>query len=361
MFTRSVARTAGAALAVAGLAISIAVTGGSAQAAPADRGADWLSGQLTDGALVSGGFASYGLSIDAAFALQAIGGHSTDVQAIRQAVTDNVGDYISGDSFGDTGSTYAGATAKSLVLAQSTGGDPRAFGGVNLIQRLNGVVTKSGPAKGRLADVSQFGDFANTLGQVLAVRGLTAAGSGQAAKARGFLLQQQCAAGYFRLNFAANHQAAHQSCGKNSPADPDATSYAVIELWKTSHGQPGLRAALTRAAAWLVGRQRPSGAFAGGTSTATPNTNSTGLATWALTTVGKCAQAKKASSWVRGLQVGPQPSGSKLAGQRGAIAYDKATLHQAEQDGITDGPTDLTLGKWQRSTAQAAPALLPGC
>jgi hypothetical protein len=61
---------------------------------------------------------------------------------------------------------------------------------------------------------------------------------------------------------------------------------------------------------------------------------------------------------VRGLQVGRQKTGSTLAGQRGAIAYDKATMRAAVRDGINDA----TVGTWQRSTAQAAPALLVrGC
>jgi hypothetical protein len=358
MSSSTLLRRAGATLVASAVTISLVAAGGAAQAAPADRGADWLSGQLTDGVLVSGGFPSYGLSIDAAFALKAVGGHSADVQQIRTALEDNVGDYIAGDSFGDPGSTYAGATAKALVLAQSTGADPRNFGGVDLVKRLNGVVTKSGPAKGRIVDVSTFGDFANTLGQILAVRGLSAAGSGYAGKARTFLLQQQCKQGFFRLNFA-KLSSDHQGCRKNSPADPDATSYAVLELWKTSHGHPGFRRALKRAAAWLVAQQRRSGAFIGGTSTATPNTNSTGLAGWALATSHRCAAAKKAAGWIADLQVGRQSGGSPLVGQRGAIAYDKAAMKAGKKDGITDD----TAGFWQRATAQAAPTLqyLHGC
>ena len=114
---------------------------------------------------------------------------------------------------------------------------------MDLIKRLNGVVHKSGPAKGRIVDVSKFGDFANTLGQILAVRGLAAAGSGKAGSVRQFLLQQQCRAGFFRLNFA-KLKSDNQGCRKSSPADPDATSYAVVELWKTSKGHPAFRKSL---------------------------------------------------------------------------------------------------------------------
>ncbi len=343
---------AGATLVASAVTVSLVIAGGAAQAAPADHGVDWLAGQLDNGAIVNGGFADYGLSIDTAFALEAVGGHGADVQQVRGAIELNVGDYIAGDSFGDPGSTYAGATAKSLVLAQSTGADPRDFGGVDLIKRLNGVVTKSGPAKGRIVDVTTFDDFANTLGQILAVRSLTEAGSGQAGAARKFLLEQQCGQGFFRLNFAKLN-AEKQGCRKSSPADPDATSYAVVQLWKTSKGHPAFRKALKHAAGWLLDQQRKSGAFIGGTTTATPNTNSTGLAGWALATSGKCGAAKKAAGWITGLQVGPQSGGSMLAGERGAIAYDAKAMRNGKQDGITDG----TRGQWERATSQAAPAL----
>jgi hypothetical protein len=350
MSTLSVFKRVGTTAVASTLALTLVGAGGAAQAAPADRSANWLSDQLTDGLIHNpnfGGFDDYGLSIDTAFALQATGGHVFDVRAVRNAMSGHVGDYI-----GTGGEKYAGSTAKLLVLAQTTGADPNSFGGVDLVKRLNGLVHRTGPAKGRIVDASQFGDFANTIGQILAVRGLTAAKSGQAGRARQFLLEQQCRQGYFRLNFSkvSSH---HQSCGKNSPADPDVTSYAVIQLWKTSKGNAKLRGALRHAAAWLVKQQRKSGAFIGGTSTSTANTNSTGLAAWALAKAGKCSQAKAAATWVAGFQVG-KASGAKLAEDRGAIAYDRAAFKAGKRHGITDATQD----QWRRSTAQAAPGLL---
>jgi hypothetical protein len=354
MFTHQSLRRAGTALVASALALSVVGAGGAAQAAPADRGADWLSGQLTGGLIHNQqfGFDDYGLSIDTAFALKAIGGHGPDVRKIRGAVAANISSYISGDSSGDPGSTYAGATAKALVLAQTTGGDPTDFGGVNLVKRLTSHLNKKGPAVGRIADQSAFGDFANTVGQVLAVRGLTTAKSGQAGHARAFLLEQQCRQGYFRLNFS-NPGAAHQSCRKTSPADPDTTSYAVVQLWKASKDNPKLRAALKNAVAWLVKQQRKNGSFIGGTTTAVPNANSTGVAAWALALTGHCSAAKSAAGWVAGLQVGPQKAGSQLAGQRGAIAYNNAAM----KAGLKDGITVETQDQWRRATSQAAPAL----
>jgi hypothetical protein len=345
-------RRAGTTLVASALTLSV-LGSGAAQAAPADRGADWLAKQPTNGVIISAGLPDYGLSVDTALALKAIGGHGADVRKIRDAVEQNVGDYISGDSFGDPGSTYAGATAKSLVLAQTTGGDPTDFGGVNLVTRLSSHVNKAGPAVGRIADQSKFGDFANTIGQILAVRGLSTAKSGQAGHVRTFLLKQQCRQGYFRLNFS-KPGSAHQSCGTKSPADPDATSYAVIQLWKTSQGNPRLRSALKDAVGWLARQQRKNGSFIGGTTTAFPNANSTGLAAVALGVSGHCPAARSAAGWVSGLQVGAAKSGSPLAGQRGAIAYRPGGLKHAEKHGITASKLD----QWRRATSQAAPALL---
>jgi hypothetical protein len=341
-------RRAGTAVVATALAVTVVAEGGAAQAAPADHGADWLSSRLNSGVIVDGGFPSYGLTIDTAFALKAIGGHRIDLRHIRKALQQHVTDYT-----GSGAERYAGPTAKLLVAAQTLGADPRSFGGFDLVHRLNRLVTRSGPAKGRIADQSAFGDFANTVGQILAVRGLTAAGSHLAGATRRFLLEQQCSPGYFRLDFA-RPQAPNQSCGKNSPADPDATSYAVVELWKTSKGHPAFRAALKRAVGWLLDQQRPSGAFIGGTSTATPNTNSTGLAGWALGITGKCGPARKAAIWVQGLQVGVEPNTSPLAGERGAIAKDFAAFKAGERDGITSDTED----SWLRATPQAAPSLL---
>jgi hypothetical protein len=348
-------RRTGVAVVASALAASLVATGSPAQASPADHGAHWLSNQLTDGLVHNDQFGvdDYGLSIDTAFALQALGGHATDVRQVRHAMAAHVADYT-----GAGAEKYAGATAKLLVLVQTTRGDHRSLGGVDLVKKLAGRVTTSGPAKGRIADKSQYGDFANTIGQILAVRGLTTAKSGWAGAARTFLLEQQCRRGYFRLDFSGPNKQ-HQSCNRKSLADPDATSYAVVQLWKASKGHHALRRGLKRAATWLAGQERRNGSFVGGTSTDTANTNSTGLAAWALATVGRCSAAKQAARWVERFQIGAEPSGSTLAGQRGAIAYDRQALRSARHDGIVPQTQD----QWRRATAQAAPALrfLQGC
>jgi hypothetical protein len=366
MSTSTLLRRAGATLVASAVTISLVAAGGAAQAAPADRGVHWLSGQLTDGLIVSSyedpanpgtyiEYDDYGLSIDTAFAFKAVGGEGSQVRAVRDAVAGDVDLYI-----GSGSERYVGETAKTLELAQFSGADSKNFGGVNLIRRLNGLVIKSGHNRGRVANVSSFPDYASTISQILAARTLTKAGSGQGPKVRGYLLKQQCDSGYFRLLFSPK-KAANQSCTKKSPADPDATAYAVVQLWKVSKDYAKLRGALKDAVAWLAKHQRKSGAFNGGTSTDVANSNSTGLAVWALGLAGRCAAAKAGAQWIAALQVGAQRAGSALEGQRGAIAYDKPALRAGKKDGIPVNGAGQD--QWRRATTQAAPALqyLHGC
>ncbi len=145
-----------------------------------------MAGELTNGLihfvidLDSGPdieFDDYGLSIDAGFAELSTGNTAVAGQ-IRDAVATHINDYITGEAFGDAGSTYAGPTAKALVFAQQSGGTPTSYGGVNLVTRLESVVSAERPTGRRDAP---FGDNANTIGQSFAARGLTTAGSTKAA------------------------------------------------------------------------------------------------------------------------------------------------------------------------------------
>ena len=137
------------------------------------------------------------------------------------------------------------------------------------------------------------------------------------------------------------------------------TALAVVELWSLRNTTPELHASLDSAVAWLRGHQRSNGSFGGGPTTAGSNTNSTGLAGWALGVAHRCYVSSKAAHWVRKQQVQGSLAGTPLAGQGGAVAYDHAALRTAEKQGITGPNRD----QWRRATAQAAPALqfLHGC
>ena len=340
---------------IAGVAAAVTLaTAVPAQAAsfdhrPVRQGATWLTHQLNNGLVHNSqyNYDDYGLTIDTALALRDMRRRPAAVRAARTAVAAGIGNYI-----GTGGEQYANPTAKALVFAQRTGASTRHFGGVDLVARL---VALTG-ADGRIADKSAFGDYANVLGQAYAARGLTATHAARARKATRFLLQQQCTAGFFRLYFAP--AGSPQTCdagratGLSSP-DTDATAIAV-QMLLPQRSRPAVRRALHRAERWLLRHQRHDGSFVGGTTTDTPNSNSTGLAGKALAILGDTGAAERSAVWVRRLQVHEAGScTTTLNNQRGAIAYDPTAYQAAEGAGIAAADID----QWRRASSQAMPVL----
>ena len=336
-------------------ALLTTVLAGPAQADRAGDAAGWLEGQLTDSLVHddSSGFDDYGLTLDFGFALKAVGGHGPTVRGIRDKMTEHAADYTGGSP----GERYAGPIAKLAAYAQATGANPRDYGGIDLVKRLNARVAGSKPIVGRIRDKSDFGDFANTIGQAYAARALKLTGSRKAGKVIRFLLKQQCNAGFFRLTFAAPG-AKRQSCDAASKAkkapDTDVTALAVINLRAIPFKQrsKAVKGTIKNATAWLKKRQKKNGSFGGGTSTEKSNANSTGLAGWALGEAGVCRPAARAARWVRELQVPPSAT-APLDDEVGAIAYNRAAYTAGETGGIGDTERD----QWRRTSAQAGPAL----
>lgn len=310
--------------------------------------AQWLSGELTGGLLHfpdtgDGEYDDYGMSLDVLFSLQAAD-QAPDVRtAIIDAVADHINEYSSSpdDQGGD--SVYAGSTAKAVIAAHAADRDPRDFGGVDLVDRLESAVGK----KGKISDTSQFGDFANMIGQAYATEALAEADSQQAGKVRDFLLDQQCDSGAFTENFG-------DDCKEPSL---DTTAMAVTAL---SHadaaGMDGLDEPVDRAAGWLAEQQDDNGSFGGDTDLGA-NSNSSGVAAHALALAGDSVAAGDAAEWIAKLQVSDD-TGAELDDQAGAIAYDSEALKAATADGISDE----TLTQWRGATAQGLLGLthLPG-
>lgn len=342
--------------AVAAAGLLVATIAGPAAAAPDDRGAGWLSDQLTDGLVVYpqyGDYVDYGGTADTALALTLIGGHQADLDDIEVALSENVDTWTTSED-----DINAGSVAKAVVAAQTLGADPRDFGGVDLLQRLEQRVSDQAPNVGRLRDLTAGADYNNTFSQALGARGLARAGSDQADEVLGFLLKQQCSEGFFRLNFAAV-DATKQGCNAGdattSAPDTDATAMAVVSLRALPKAArtDAVRGAVGDAVAWLKRTQKKNGSFGGGVTTEPSNSNSTGLAGWALGEAGACVKAKKAAQWVRDLQVPVDVSGTPLEGETGAIAYSHSAYQEAQEVGITDD----TEYQWRLATVQAAPAL----
>ena len=314
----------------------------------------WLEGELAgdDGVLyaaesdfVPPETPDYGLTLDAVLAL-ALGGRGEEAAATTalDAVEANIESYITGEAFGDTGSTYAGATGKALLTASIMGADVDDFGGVDLEARSRATIVTDGDQVGRFSDVSIFGDFSNGFGQALSISGLSYTPDGAPDEAVTFLLDQQCPGGAFRLTYAAEPDPAADpvpepdavGCEDDAEASADATSLAVQALLTTGSA-PATVAAIEAATDWLIGEQAVDGSIGA-------NANSTGLASQALLAAGETEAAVLARNYVTLLQVGPDDSPDEL----GAIAFDAEALALVATDGIDAASRD----QFRRSTTQ---------
>jgi hypothetical protein len=275
---------------------------------PDDAAAGWLARQLVDGDHLETSFGgtSYpdqGLTIDGVFAFSAakVAGTAAAAATAWLARPDNIDAYTGGGGE----ESYAGPTAKLMLLAEVRGADPRSFGGVNLRSRLLDLLTPSG----RFSDRSAFGDFSNAFGQSYAIVALNRIG-GAPAPAVTFLTGQQCADGGFPVDFGA------QPC----VGDVDAT--ALVEQALRSAGRT---AAANRAAAWLVSKQQSGGGLAALDGTGTANANSTGVAGQALADARRVVPAVRAGLFLARLQV--RCSGAVT--DRGAVPFDSSGLDPA--------------------------------
>lgn len=321
--------------------------------------ADWLAGELSSAHLMYnpnyGGFNDYGLSIDAAFALNAAGGHDATVQSIRSAIIANIDHYTTGADYGFADEVVAGATAKAAVLEQ-IGGSASS----SLISQLDARVATAAPIVGRIQDSvnpsDQYGgDYANVFGQAFAAQALNAASDSNTANVTDFLLKQQCSSGYFRQSFTADKTAVNQSCVNGTDqASVDTTAQAILSLLPR-YSSPAIATAVDSAVAWLKSVQQTGGGFTDTGAAGTANTNSTGLAGYALGQAGSTAEAAKAAAWIKAVVVTPgiECSSPKLLGEFGAVAKSAADLTSAKSTGITDATAD----GFRRATAPALEAL----
>lgn len=369
---RTAALTVGLGLVAGSLLVAPAAPAAAApqnDSVAAVAGGDWLVDQLGADDLVYNDqfeFTDYALTVDVGLALDTFDGtrYTGALGDLTSAVTtpEAVRDNTSGESFGDAGSRYAGATAKLASFVQQRGGDATAVGGVDLVAELSGLVADDAPISGRVEDRSTFGDSANALSQGFAARALTVAGDEEAGSAMAFFLDQQCDAGFFRTFLTPDKAAADQTCeggvaAGESTAAPDATAIAVLNLLATTPDAGSRDAvAVDDAVDWLLAAQAADGSFTGGDGpTDVPNANSTGVAGWALAEAGEPGAATAAAAWVAGRQVaglGPC-EGVLTPGQDGAVAYDDAAF----ADGTDAGIVADTRDQWRRTSAQAVPAL----
>lgn len=343
------------------VAVSPIETSGAADPAAAEAAVIWLADQLDEGTyrdpLASG--PDHGLMVDAVYAMAAAG-RADLADPILEVLERSGGalDFVSYRSFlpGQGDDRVAGAVAKLLVVALVTDRDPRAFGGLDLVAETRAAVITDGDEAGRLADHGPniAANSTNVFGQTLAVLGLAGAGA-RHDDALGVLLDQQCAAGYFRIFFTRNTDGSPATCdqaaaGGGAPPDGDATGFALQALLAArSAGTTGLDGPIDATVDWLVANQDPSGGWGGGVTTAAPNTNSTGLIVQALAAADADPTViARGEAYLRSAQVDDDDAATPLAGHRGAIAYTPAQYDQARRSGIGSSDT------WIRATTQAS-------
>jgi hypothetical protein len=327
--------------------------------APVAAGSAWLESQLTDG-LVHGAYpdfvtgepvnyTDYALSADVALALEQVGETAT-VDQISTALADNIGAWHHSEWVG----TDAGAVAKSLLVAQAAGDDVTSYGGVDLVATLESLIEDDDTLAtyGRLRNVGS--DYASAISQALAVQGLDALSSPSPAlgPATEFLLEQQCAPGWFR-QVMSPEDAAVQTCDAASAPSPhaDTTAIAVMAL-QSQLDDTEVAAAVDDAVAWLRTQQHADGSFGGGDEG--PNANTTGLAASALHASGDVAAAERAAAWIRAHQLANAgPCTFFGPADLGAIAYNDQAVTAAAADDLVL----LTADQYRRASSQALPAL----
>src|SRR5687767_9115644 len=150
---------------------------------PSTIAAEWIAGELTNGLVVGKFGPDFGLTIDTGMALSTVASQGATVTAINNALEPRIAEYI-GDGKKEA---YAGPTAKAAAFARVAKKNPTSYGGRNLVAELEALTadatigtapnTTPNPLAGRVSDTSQFGDFANVIGQSYAVRALSLANS----------------------------------------------------------------------------------------------------------------------------------------------------------------------------------------
>ena len=369
LLRRSGALLAAAALTGAGLVATTApARAAGSDPRPVTVGASWLTDHLVNGVIRDSYLDVYtdpehptpveyddlGLTMDTAMSLVAVGGHASTVASIKSALDARITETY------DQGAVYTGSAAKAAVYDRLVGGDPTDVGSghVDLVKVITDNTATTGAVAGKIQNgPGSFGDT-NTFGQAFAVRALAEAGSDLADEAEAFLLEQQCTAGFFRLNPAATageDQTCQAQVGTDASApDTDATAIAMLQLEALGTQSDAVKAAIASARAWLLDQQLANGSFGGGPSTSAPNANSTGLAGMALAGTGDLAAARAAAIWVRSLQADEVGTcTSKLSEETGGIGYDAGTVSDGRADGITVQSKD----RWLRTTAPVLPVL----
>ena len=271
-----------------------------------------------------------GNTIDAILALDGAGAGLDQADATTDYLAAHVNDYVGyPDPAGSpTAETYAGPLGKLVLGVVAQGGDPTDFGGQDLVARLEGLMTSDG----RFSDKSNFGDYSNTIGQVLDIIALGRATGSVPDAAGDYLLDQQCSDGGFRGDLDV--------AGAACTSDADATAFAAQALvGLLGADDPATAAALE----WLSSHQAPNGGFLN--DDGQYNANTAGVAAQAFAAGGLDDELASAQEFLASLQF----DCSFATGLRGGIAFTAADYATLKAAPTTTAAIDRAL----RATPQA--------
>ncbi|WNI27134.1 prenyltransferase/squalene oxidase repeat-containing protein [Streptomyces sp. ITFR-16] len=247
----------------------------------------WVDSALKDGERVVDDGAdtpNYLLTTEAAYALAATGGHGGTLDKVTAFLAAHADDYAYPSGAGQA--PDATAAARLALVAEATEGDPRHFGGHDLIAGLVDNVCTTGPTT---SGCTAPGDFRNASygdGQALAVLALLRADAVPPAAAVERLTQLQCDDGGVTGILI----------GPDEYCDGDPATTGLVALALKEAG--GRDAAVAKARTYLKKAQSENGSFAGYTGSATGSVHATAYAAQALRALGDTAQADAAVSWL---------------------------------------------------------------
>jgi hypothetical protein len=230
---------------------------------------------LVDGHYYSpfgGGYADWGLTIDGAFALAATKDENSKLAGIVTYI-EKAGDDgadTSVNTWTGVGTPYVsgGAVGKEALLAEVVGVNPRDFGGLNLISRIDAAVctAASTDGSGKCVAAGNYYYSSSVFDQALGIMAQMRAGDAANAKSPvTYLLSLQHTDGSF------------PSLIPSTPGDSDVDSTAMAAMALAL--VPGEQAAVAKAVAWIAEQQESGGGFPG---TSGDSTNTTGLAIQAM-------------------------------------------------------------------------------
>ncbi len=318
------------ALMIGGLGFTAPATAATPNQA-ATAAVSWLQGEINDNDLL-GSTATPDLTatLQMGVGLSRTALAPSLLTRLKNGMDAQVADYV--------GTSGDAAKAGRVALAASfyaRAGDPANADGLDLVSQLEAVVDDS---TGALA--TSWGDE-DLFNQSSAVDALHQAGSDEAAQATDYLVIRRCTEAGWGYWLDAT------TC----ISDVDTTALAITAL-ADQKSAPDVAAAIAEGSAWLAAQAATDGSYGlvEGDWPVPYNTNSTGLAAWALAQGGQNAVAAKAATWVRAHQVG-LVCDQGLASETGAITYSDEALEQDLKPGLASRSEVVS------ATAQAFPAL----